>query len=186
MATEIEAKMKVVDLAAIAKRLADKGATRLRTDLEINTFLDTPTATLRSAGSGLRIRTATDDSGKSRSLITLKGPLQPGQLKTREETQFAVTDPAAATKMFEILGYRPTLSFQKRRQSWTFQGCEVELDELPYLGSYVEIEGDSNDRVMAARAALGLADLPLISEGYVAILAKYLHDHGIKEREIRL
>jgi hypothetical protein len=39
--------------------------------------------------------------------------------------------------------------------------------------------------VSAARQALGLADLPLISIGYVSILARYLEQHQINDRQIR-
>jgi predicted adenylyl cyclase CyaB len=115
----------------------------------------------------------------------MKGPLQKAQFKTREETEFSADPPEAVRKMLENLGYRLTLSFEKRRETWTFCGCEVALDELPYLGTYVEIEGKSASDVSAARQALGLADLPLISIGYVSILARYLEQHQINDRQIR-
>jgi adenylate cyclase class IV len=48
----------------------------------------------------------------------------------------------------------------------------VELDELPQLGTFIEIEGPSAAKVMACRKKLGLADEPMIPESYVAMVAE--------------
>ena len=191
MPTEIEAKIKVPDLSAVRRKLQAAGATRIGRELETNDFFDTPDRSLQSADKGLRIRTTVDETGQKRCLVTVKGPLQKAQFKTREETEFSADPPEAVRQILENLGYQLTLSFEKRREMWTFNGCEVALDELPYLGTYVEIEGKSASDVTAARdvsaarQALGLADLPLISIGYVSILARYLEQHQINDRQIR-
>lgn len=185
MSAEIEAKMKVADLADVRNKLQAARAPRKAKELETNSFFDAPDRRLQLADRGLRIRVAVDEIGKSRCLITMKGPLQPGRFKTRDELQFTADDPDAVQKIFENLGYQPSLSFQKRRESWLFKECEVELDELPYLGSYVEIEGKTEKNIDAARAALGLSDLPLISTGYISLLSRYLEQHQINDRHIR-
>ena len=87
--------------------------------------------------------------------------------------------------MLEHLGFDMTLSFQKRRESWKFRGCEVSLDELPRLGRFVEIEGPSHKKIMSARRALGLSKLPLIQNGYVSMLSKRLQKLRSKNRNIR-
>ena len=63
--------------------------------------------------------------------------------------------------------------------------CEAALDELPLLGTFVEIEGPSERDVSAARDALALADFPLISSGYISLLASYLQQRRINDRHIR-
>jgi adenylate cyclase class 2 len=186
MSLEMEAKMKVPDLESVAKTLRDNGAQRRGADMETNIFFDAPDATLRKSDCGLRLRIAEDETGKKRFTVTLKGPAQKGQLKTREETEFSVDNAQAVEDLFASLGYRRTISFQKRRQSWLFADCKVELDELPYLGKFVEIEGDSEPQVLAARKTLGLAAEPLIATGYIAMLSRYLQEHNIAERDIRL
>ena len=91
---------------------------------------------------GLRLRTNHDSAtGTETHIITWKGPRQPGALKSREEVELTVTDPADAALLLEKLGYVKVLTFEKRRQSWQLGGCKVELDELPLLGSFVEVEG---------------------------------------------
>jgi adenylate cyclase, class 2 len=185
MSTEIEAKIKVEDLSGVRKKLVAIGALRKRKDLETNSFFDTPAKTLQLADRGLRIRVAVDESGVSRCIITMKGPALPGEFKNREETEFSADDPPAVRKLFENLGYHLTLSFEKRRESWKLGGCEVELDELPYLGNYVEIEGPSEKDVESVRRSLGLENLPLIKTGYISMLSRYLEEHKIKDRQIR-
>ncbi len=185
MATEIEAKMKAPDLAAVRGKLQAAGARRIGKELETNCFFDTPDHSLQSADKGLRIRVAVDETGKSRCTVTMKGPLQKGQFKTRQETEFSADDAEAVRKMLENLGYQLTLSFEKRRETWSLGPCQTALDEMPYLGTYVEIEGPSEREVSVARNALGLADLPLISSGYISLLARYLQQHQINDRQIR-
>jgi adenylate cyclase class 2 len=185
MSNEIEAKMKVDDLSAIRRRLEAAGARRLRKELEVNAFFDAEDRRLQNADRGLRIRTARDESGKTRCVVTMKGSLQAGQFKTREEIEFTASDAAAVQKIFEHLGYRPTLSFEKRRESWMLDECEVELDEMPYLGTFVEIEGKTEEKIGQVRRKLELEGLPLISTGYIALLSRYLQEHKIGERQIR-
>jgi adenylate cyclase class 2 len=185
MPIEIEAKMKVADLAAVRRRLARSGGRRVRAELETNMFFDRGGGKLRRAGKGLRIRRATDRDGSERCTVTLKGPLRPGRLKSRDEIEFNVDDPKSARALLEELGYSLTLSFQKRRESWEFRRCEVSLDELPRLGSFVEIEGQSHRQIMSARRALGLGQLPLIHNGYVSMLSRLLARKRSKTRDIR-
>jgi adenylate cyclase class 2 len=185
MSTEIEAKIKVEDLSVVRRKLVAIGAQRKRKDLETNSFFDTPEKTLQRADRGLRIRVAIDESGTSRCTVTMKGPALAGEFKNREETEFSADDPPAVRKLFENLGYQLTLSFEKRRESWRLGGCEVDLDELPYLGNYVEIEGPGEKDVESVRRSLGLEDLPVIKTGYISMLARYVEEHGIEGQEIR-
>jgi adenylate cyclase class 2 len=184
MSTEIEAKMKVDDFTPIRAKLQSQGAIREGAEFEVNSFFDAPDQHLRKQDRGLRIRIATDESGKSHCTVTMKGPLQKGPFKNREELEFTASDPEPVRAIFENLGYHLTLSFDKRRESWDFMNCSIVLDELPYLGKFVEIEGKTENAIASARQALGLADHPSISSGYIALLSRYLDEHRISERHI--
>jgi adenylate cyclase, class 2 len=175
MALEIEAKMKVGDFDAVRAKLAQCGALRAGAVLETNTFFDTPDRLLLAGDRGLRLRRANDlASGEERFVITVKGPAQSGPLKIREEAEVNVDDGERAIAVLCALGYEPELSFEKRRETWETGGCTVELDELPILGRFVEIEGPEEASVMRVREALGLAMLPLIKTGYITMLAHHL------------
>jgi len=184
MAVEIEAKMKVDDLSVVRERLKAAGASPLGEVLEKNLFFDTDDRSLLAADQGLRIRASIDAVGHRENLVTFKGPRQHGPLKRREETEVTVGDFAAAALLLERLGFMRILSFEKRRQSWSFGGCRVELDELPYLGPYVEIEGPKEDTVMRVRETLLLTDRPMVRASYIAMLMTYLQEHGDASREV--
>ena len=185
MPVEIEAKMAVPEHEPVREALRRRGARRLKRTNETNVFFDRADHALRARGEGLRLRTNRDaDSGEATHVITHKGPLQPGQLKSREETEVTVDDPAATTRLFERLGLGVTLSFEKRRESWELDGCKVELDEVPYLGAFVEIEGPGEAVVMRVRESLGLADRPVIKNSYIGLLTRHLQERGLRDKVI--
>ncbi|HZL34867.1 MAG TPA: class IV adenylate cyclase [Tepidisphaeraceae bacterium] len=186
MAVEIEAKMAVENLVAVRDRLRECGGRPLGIFFETNTFFDNDDRTLLAADKGLRLRlsrnTGTDEEDH---IITWKGPRQHGPLKSREEVELAVEGSAEATKLLECLGFQKMLSFEKRRESWELDGCRVELDEVPFLGTFVEVEGPDDAAVLRVRQTLHLGDRPLIKYGYVALLTGYLQERGRSERAIR-
>src|SRR3954466_1626093 len=106
MPVEIEAKMKVQEHGTVRSQLEKLGATKVGEFLEINTFFDTEDRSLLAADRGLRIRQKRDrSSGAEEFILTVKGPRQHGQLKSREETEVNVADPRLMTSILEQLGY---------------------------------------------------------------------------------
>lgn len=179
MATEIEAKMKVDDFGPVRQALSARGAKRAGTVLETNTFFDTPDRSLLSLDKGLRLRRSKDISTSvERFVITVKGPAQKGALKSRDEAEVNVEEGDGAAAVLQALGYAPELAFEKRRESWKLDGCKIELDELPILGRFVEIEGPDEATVMRVRDQLGLSDLPPIKTGYISMLTRHLKETG--------
>ncbi len=186
MPVEIEAKMKVERLDPVRDRLKALGATFDGDALETNVFFDTEDRALLAGDRGLRLRVAKAvPSGEMSNTITYKGPRLHGPLKSRDERELDVANPEDAVNLLESLGYLRVLSFEKRRQSWVFGGCKVELDELPHLGVFVEIEGTNETSVMKVRETLQLSDRPLVKASYIALLMTYLQDHHIKERLVK-
>jgi len=186
MAVEIEAKMKVADLEAVRTRLGEHGAERVGAHLEVNEFFDTEDRTLLTADKGLRLRRSRDDqTGEEKFVITFKGPRQHGPLKSREEEEVEVASFEDARRLLHALGYVTILTFEKRRQSWKLGDCKIELDELPLLGTFVEIEGPREQDVLRVRELLRLTDRPLIKTGYAALLSTHLQEHGRPQRVVK-
>ena len=185
MSVEIEAKMKVADLSAVRTKLTDAGAKRVGAYLERNTFFDTEDRSLLASDRGLRVRASHDTgTGAVACTMTHKGPRQHGQLKSREETEMTVGTEADGLAMLTCLGFQRVLSFEKRRESWSLGGCEVELDELPHLGTFVEVEGPKDEAVMRVREQLGLAGRPMIKASYIAMLMTLLQERGEVGRDV--
>jgi adenylate cyclase class 2 len=181
---EIEAKMPLRDPESLEARLQALGARRGRTLRESNTFFDTRESSLKFVDQGLRLRIERDsDGGPDRISLTHKGPRAHGQLKSRWETEVGVTDPRAAAELLSALGYLPVFSFEKRRQMWHLEGCQVAMDELPYLGLFVEIEGPSDEVVLRLRERLGLGTSALLHASYISMLATHMAENNIAGQE---
>jgi adenylate cyclase, class 2 len=180
MKIEIEAKMPLHAPAELRRRLQAIGATPGKTIIETNTYFDTPQASLKTADHGLRLRIEREHSAAEESVtLTYKGARAHGKLKSRSEIEVPVGDPQAAAQLLTALGFSPVFTFEKRRQVWHAEGCEVALDQLPYLGWFVEIEGPSDQAVLALRERLQLGLVPLIHGSYIAMLRNYLSERHI-------
>jgi len=182
---EVEAKMRLADPDGVRERLADLGAKRVSNLLETNTFFDTREGVLKASDQGLRIRIESNGEKTPRSVITHKGPRAHGKLKSRNETEVVVADPRDAAALLGALGYQPVLTFEKRRERWTLDGCTVELDNMPYLGEFIEIEGRSDEEVLAVRQKLGLDDTPILKSSYIAMLTTHMRENHITLKHVR-
>jgi adenylate cyclase, class 2 len=179
MPVEIEAKMKVDDVAGLMGAVAAGGGSPIGQYLEENSFFDTEDRALLASDEGLRLRVSTDIDTKAEQMsITHKGPGRHGSLKCREETEVSVGSAADAARLLEHLGYVRVLTFQKKRMSYRLEGCRIEIDEVPHLGSFVEIEGSSEQQIMRVREMLGLAERPLIKASYAAMLMSWMQERG--------
>ena len=185
MAVEIEAKMKVDSLDATVERLKSAGGERLGDYDEVNSFFDTEDRSLLAADEGLRLRSAKHlDTKTEKFILTFKGPRLHGKLKSREEREVTVGSAKDAERFLGALGYKKVLSFEKKRTKWTIGGCTIELDTLPHLGTFVEIEGPDEDTVLKVRESLGLGKAPLIKSSYIAMLMAFLQEAGRPERAV--
>ena len=174
MYIEIEVKLKVDSLAKVARRLKAVGAEFLSGQIQTDTYFDDCKNSFRKTDSALRLRRQRIGR-KEQAALTFKGPRRKGRFKQRQEIQFEVANADCAEMLLLALGYKKSLVFQKKRRVWRLDGCEVALDELPLLGSFVEIEGPGEKKIAAVQKKLGLADLPHIPESYANLMEKKLH-----------
>jgi adenylate cyclase class 2 len=185
MAVEIEAKMKVADFSHIREKLKEQGATEKERVLETNTFFDTDDRSLLAADKGLRLRQKKNLATNAESfIVTYKGPRQRGEVKNREELELSVASGKDAFALLDKLGFHRILTFEKKRESFLLDGCEIELDEVPHLGTFVEIEGPREDQILKLREKLGLSERPLVRESYIALLMTFLQEHNDQRRVV--
>ena len=179
MAVEIEIKLKIDQLAPVRQRLERIGAQRIGRVLENNLFFDTSDRSLLAMDCGLRLRHSRGlDGGKDRIAISYKGPRGEGTIKNREELEIVIDNQEAAASILARLGYEMVLSFEKRRETWTLDRCTVELDELPALGCFVEIECPTQAEVQKIRHKLDLSHVPAVTQTYPDLVAHHLNDRG--------
>lgn len=139
---EREIKFYIADLALIEERLRLTGAvlTRPRT-LERNLRLDIGDHRLAREGRLLRIRE--DD----RVSVTYKANARvENGVIARTEIEFEADDARMVQKLFEALGYRVVVTYEKYRAVYRLGDVTVVLDQLPF-GDFIEIEAPSNTMI---------------------------------------
>ena len=182
MNIEIETKIKVESLDEIAVRLDALGAKLLYELSQADTYFDDAAQTLFASDCGLRLRKQTD--GKNQKIIlTYKGPRQKSHFKSRTEIEIEVSEFEVAAELLNALGFKKSLVFEKRRWVWQMSNCVVCLDELPLLGSFIEVEAPGEEPIAESLLKLQLADMPHINESYAHLLRAKLAEIGSDKRE---
>jgi len=148
MPLEIEIKYLNVDHNALRLRLQDLGAQYLGRGFEANVVYDDPARSLKASGTLLRLR-----EKNSRFILTLKraAQTQSSTAKIYEESETEITNAPALREILAGLGYQPALRYEKMREKWSLNGCEICLDTLPF-GLFAEIEGDEAGIAACAKA----------------------------------
>ena len=139
------------------------GATPLRCRrLQEDCLFDTEDETLRLQRCVLRIR-----SDNGRSLLTFKGPAQPGPMKLREEHETVVSDGGVLRQVLEELGMHVWFRYEKYREEFAAENVTIAVDETP-VGIFVEIEG-GEEAIVAMAQALGRTPADFILDSYRAL-----------------
>ena len=168
---EVKLRFPTVDEALMA--IEATGATALRCRrLQEDYLLDDAQETLRRRRCVLRVRI---ESGKS--LLTFKGPVQPSQMKLRDEIETVVGDGETLIRCLEQLGYRVWFRYQKYRQEYSLGDVVIAVDETP-VGVFVEIEGGEQGITDAARV-LGRTPQDYLLDSYRGLFMEHRRAHGL-------
>ena len=146
--------------------------------LQDDSLYDTPDETLREKGCAIRIRTERWSDRPDTTTLTVKGPVQPGEMKIREEHETRVEKGDAVQQAFDVLGLRPWFRSQKYREEFSANGVVIAIDETP-IGTYVELEGDET-AIHAMTAALGRSSADFIVESYYRLFMKRRDELGLR------
>ena len=148
---ELEVKYYIADLPALEARLKSLGANLEQPRVhEMNLRFDRDDGELRRNAKVLRLRKDTE------ARLTFKGPSEMKDgARLRQEIEFVVSDFQAAWRLFDALGYRVALMYEKYRTTYKLDEVHVTLDEMPY-GDFTELEGPNGESIRAVNQKLGL------------------------------
>lgn len=104
---------------------------------ESNEVFDTPNASLLSSRRLLRLR-----EFRGQTILTFKGPPEPGPHKSRPEFETLASSAPALRQILLGLGYAITFRYEKFRSSFQRpnEHALAVLDETP-IGTFLELEG---------------------------------------------
>ena len=183
MKIEIEAKIRVESLEPVAELLKAQGATLESVQHHLDSYFVDAERTLTRTDRGLRLRRQTID-GNATVILTYKGAREKTKFKSRQEVEVQVEDHAAMADILEAIGFTKRLEFEKKRQLWDLADCEICLDQLPLIGSFIEVEGPSENAIENVLDMLGLSGSDHISCGYSRLMRDAVVEHGLDKREI--
>jgi predicted adenylyl cyclase CyaB len=169
--TEVELKFLEPDLDQVRQRLRDAGA-RLEQprELETNIVFDDANHSLRDSKRLLRLRNGHE--------LTVKIPLEDPTYKARREINLDVAE-GEVEAFLEGLGFTADWRYEKWREGWDLDGMFITLDELPFIGAVVEIEGD-REKIDSTASKLGLAENRTSTANYSGLYREYADAHGIE------
>jgi adenylate cyclase, class 2 len=170
---EREIKLRFTDPETARLAVLAAGATPLHgRRLQEDCLLDTADECLRMRRSVLRVRM---ESGRSR--LTFKGPVQPSEMKVREELETIVGDGPLLLRVFEELGFRTWFRYQKYREEFALDDVIIAVDETP-VGTFVEIEGGERG-IEATAEALGRRACDYVLDSYRGLFVQHCHERGL-------
>src|SRR5262245_14265219 len=168
---EVKLRFESPDAARAAVAAAEAVPLRPRR-LQRDCLLDTDEGALQKQRSALRVRTEGDTT-----LLTLKGPVLPGRVKTREELETAVANGSILMSLLEALGFIVWFRYEKYREEFMLDGAVVAVDETP-VGTFVEIEGTEHD-IAAAAERLGRSSGDYVLASYRRLFVEHCERFGL-------
>lgn len=173
---EKEVKFYITNLDTLKDRLLAVGAVQLQSRTrEINYRFDTPDGQLSASGRALRLRQ------DIQAIMTFKGATSMEEgVRVRPEFEVIVDDLNRARAILEGLGYVLTVTYEKWRAVYQYNGLEITLDEMPY-GNFTEIEGADTNAIQTTARILALDWDARIQGSYIE-----LFDRFKKKRDLNL
>ena len=173
MGLEREIKLRFDSADEARAKLLALGATPLHgRRLQEDALLDIDDERLRLQRSTIRVRS---EGGKS--LLTFKGPVQPGEMKVREEHETVVADGSALLAILESLGLHIWFRYEKYREEFAADDVVMAVDETP-VGVFVELEG-GEAAINATAQALGRTPADYITDSYRFLFLQHRDANGL-------
>ena len=172
MADEIEKKYRLdaKQKADVLEVLEEIGAEYAGEDFEENILFSN--TDLRAKQAVLRLRRIGE-----RTILTYKQKVRSNiNAKHHLEYESGVSDFEEISKIFENLGFKRSLVYEKRRRTWKFRQVEIVLDVLPF-GDFMEIEG-SLSAIAEAEMFLGAEDFEVEPETYPNLTMRFGKQNG--------
>jgi len=111
-------------------------------------------------------------------LLTKKGPNTDPVFKvtTEEEIYIRFGSPQEAVRTFLFCGFVETFRYEKLRRNFRGSHIAIAYDTLPFIGDWIEIEGD---KAVIERVAklLGLSMKKAVNQSYKKLFQQWQADH---------
>ena len=161
---EVEVKYRLLDPVVVRQQLMLAGADFQGRSFETNVRYDTPDGGITQGGCLLRLR----KDGKNR--LTHKSPHPDSGkegFKIHRELEVEVSDFDTTDGILKALGFDAVQIYEKWRETYLLNGCEICLDTLPF-GEFMEIEGIKK-QINEVAERLGFSRKGRIATNYLSL-----------------
>ena len=178
---EVEIKAKIDNFDAIKEKLKKLGAIKKK-DLKMgDIYFKHPARDFAKTDEALRIRKSNESN-----FLTYKGPKLDEITKTRNEIEMEITEPRKLKKILINLGFIEVPKIRKKREIYELNDYKICLDEVDFIGKYIEIETevkDENDRIKKTNELinfakeLGINKEDFIRKSYLELIKEKVKDY---------
>ncbi len=166
MNNEIEAQFLDIDKDEVRAKLKEIGAELVKPEIMMKrTIFDT------GKHSFARVR---DEGGKI--VMTYKYVSDDHSILGTKEINLEVSDYDDAVLMLSSCGLRTKAHQETKREIWTYDGVEICIDTWPWIPTFIEIEGPSEESVWETAAKLGFKKS---QAKFGSVDTTYQHYYGI-------
>ena len=173
MGVEIEAKLKVDSLPDVERKLKELGADFVAEQSQRDIQFDDVDGSLIPSDRCLRLRSQSVGENR-RFFLTYKGAKEKSDFKKRQEIEIEIDNAEMMQNLLLALGYQKVLVVEKKRRLFRFGHCDVALDQVTSLGSFVEIEGSDDKTIANVQKRLGLSHFHSIAKSYPQLIREIL------------
>lgn len=175
MNIEYEATFTNINKDEVRKKLADSGANLVRKEfLQKRAVFLLPKGN-EIKGGWLRVR---DEGDK----ITMSLKIVDGnKIHDQKEIMLKVDNFEEAKKFLVVIGCEEKAYQESKRELWKLDDVEITIDEWPFLESFVEVEGTSEEVVKAVSEKIGFN---YNKAKFCAVDTLYSEKYGIEKERI--
>lgn len=181
MANETEIKIgigsddQVSEVLALCRALySDRGQLNQRDE-----YFDTREENLKEQDFTVRLR-----SVNGNLKVALKGPriYLRSNIYQRIELEFSATNEGEVREQLASQELLATAVVEKQRWVFSSDHAEIAIDRLPFIGSFIEVEGDDSSSIEAVLASLQLSSMDAVRENYSELLEAKFKEIGLALR----
>ena len=178
---EVEIKAKIENFDSLKEKLNQLGAVQKNIIKMEDIYFKHPSRDFAMTDEALRIR-KTDDT----KILTYKGPKLDEITKTRKEIEMEITDQKKLKSILIKLGFIEVPKIKKKRVIYELDDYSICLDEVDFIGKYIEIESEvaiEEDRIKKTEELINFAEQlgidkeSFIRKSYLELIKEKVKDY---------
>jgi predicted adenylyl cyclase CyaB len=178
MPREIEVKVLEVDKRSVEHRLRELGARRVFDGTVTTLYYDFPDRRLHRRDAVLRVRELGGNT-----ILSCKTDIRHGRVKSARELEVIVQDGSMVERILEAIGLAPYVRIRKHRTAYSLGRYHVDIDTLPGIPAYLEIEAPNQGMLFSLLGRLGFERREARPWGTKQLLRHYgKEDYGVLRR----